>query len=130
MTTDLFGGIFDNLRGYSDSISDIFSRGSSVASAKIQETPMIYTRSAKGSGFSSFLSDAATDVSSGFKFSSPEVDLRSGLTEMHNNSVRAGAKGTIEAVDPSAFEAEWISRLSKFAKIEDYVKQSDVKLKS
>jgi hypothetical protein len=136
MAGDLFGGIFDNLRGYSSSIGDFFSRGNDTSPRTVgfsEEADLIsngWSGSSSGGGKSSSLLGAAADISKSLASSSrnymPEVNLKDGMINT-DGRVAAGRVGTLDAVDPGRFERDWIERLSKFARIEDLAKQAEGK---
>ena len=128
MAGDLFGGVFDNLRGYSDSIEGFFSRGQSTSPRTIgaQEEADLISSGWQSKPKKSLFSSAAADVSKTLVAtygSSSGADAREfspyNQAESLSPTARTGNTSATASVDPGDFERTWIARLSQFAKIQD-----------
>jgi hypothetical protein len=134
MAGDLFGGVFDNLRGYSSSIDSFFSRGQDTAPRTVgaaEEADLIssgWKSPAKKSIFSSAAADVSKTIAS--VYSSPQ-----GTDDFSTNTRELGTPGAVDAkntgatasVDPGDFERNWLTRLTQFAKLEAIANSSDTK---
>lgn len=136
MAGDLFGGVFDNLRGYSSSIDSFFSRGQDTAPRTVgaaEEADLIssgWKSPAKKSIFSSAAADVSKTIASVYS-SSDAIDQRqfSPYTDEIKgpDSVNAKNTGATASVDPGDFERGWLTRLTQFAKLEAIANSSDTK---
>lgn len=139
--SDFFGGIFDSFQGYSDTASSFFSRFTDTTTAPrdisaSEESTLIgngWQSAASSSGSSSssgsllgglggLLGKAAGSASSVYSkqtASPPSMDALNQGTVNSNGAIVPPRKTSGSAsVDPDTFANEWISRLSRFAKLE------------
>lgn len=139
MANDIFGGVFDGLRGFSESIGDMFSRGDSISPRTVgakEEAELIASGWASSSGSkrdSIFKAgaDVAKNLANTFSsgVSSNEMPVTSG---MYNGRSSYGNTRTssVSSVDPGDFERMWISRASKFSSYESVASKGTTKVKT